>query len=76
MQARFESKRFPSVIVAALFALAVSLLLGGALGYALKPATMVSGPTHVVVVPAAQPSSTNPGDVGCQIVTHGNESIC
>jgi hypothetical protein len=74
MQARFESKRFPSVIVAALFALAVSLLLGGTLGYVLKPAMIVSGPTHFVVVPATQPGSADPGAPACETATHGN--IC
>ena len=70
MQARLEIKRFPSMLVAILFAVAVTLLLGGALGYALKPATTVSGPTHVIVVPASQLGGANPSDNACQFVDH------
>jgi hypothetical protein len=70
MQARLEMKRFPLTLVAVLFALAVMLLLGGTLGYALKPATTVSGPTHVIVVPASQLGGANISDNACQFIDH------
>ncbi|HSS94311.1 MAG TPA: hypothetical protein VLR46_10015 [Candidatus Dormibacteraeota bacterium] len=70
MQARLEVKRFPSMLFVVLFALAVTLLLGGALGYALKPATQVSGPTHVVVLPGTQPGPGYIGEDSCQFVGH------
>jgi hypothetical protein len=70
MQARLEIKRFPSMLVAILFALAVTLLLGGTLGYVLKPATTVSGPTHVIVVPASQLGGANLSDNACQFIDH------
>ena len=69
MQARLELNRFPTMFIAILFALAVTLLLGGVVGYALKPAAVVSGPTHIVVLPAAQPV---PSDDPCAHITHGN----
>lgn len=72
MQATLKSNRFPSVLVAILFALAVALLLGGAAGYLLKPATFVSGPTHVIVLPASQSTSTN-SDSACQRFNHVKE---
>jgi hypothetical protein len=70
MQARLEIKRFPSMLVAVLFGLAVTLLLGGTLGYVLKPVTSVSGPTRVIVVPASQLSGANSGDNACQFIDH------
>jgi len=70
MQARLEIKRFPSMLVAILFALTVTLLLGGALGYALKPVTTVTGPTHVIVVPASQLDGANSSDNACQFIDH------
>jgi hypothetical protein len=50
LQARLEIKRFPSMFVLIVFALAAALVLGGALGYTLKP-TSLSGPARVIVVP-------------------------
>jgi len=50
MQAQFVIRRSPTFLVSVLFALAVVMLLGGALGYLLKPANIVSGPARVVVV--------------------------
>lgn len=69
MQARLESNRFPSALVAILFALAVALLLGGTLGYMLKPATVVSGPAHVIVAPASQSSGAST-DAPCVFIDH------
>jgi hypothetical protein len=54
MQARLTINRFPSILVAIVFALAAALVLGGALGYVLKPVSTISGATKVLVV-------TNPG---------------
>jgi hypothetical protein len=50
-------RRSPSAIIAILFALAVTLLLGGTLGYVLKPATSTSAPARVVVLPSVGPGS-------------------
>ena len=55
MQARMEIRQFPTRVFAAL-AVAAALFGGGALGYSLKSPTVVSGPTHVVSVPAAAPA--------------------
>jgi len=52
MQARLELTRFPSILVAIVFALAAALVLGGAVGYVLKPASSTSG--GVIVVPYSQ----------------------
>jgi hypothetical protein len=73
MEARLAIKRSPSTFVAILFALAVTSLLGGTLGYTLKPATVISGPTHVIVLPAAQPNSAIPGSGQCPNV---NPTYC
>lgn len=54
MQAQLEIRRSPSTLFALIVMLAATLLLGGTLGYVFKPATFVSGPSHVVVVPAGQ----------------------
>ena len=68
MQSRLEMKRSPSAIIAILFALAVTLLLGGTLGYVLKAAP-TSVPTRVVVVPSNGPSSDYAVQP-CQWVNH------
>lgn len=52
MQARLSITRFPSFLVALVFALAAALILGGVLGYTLKPAVTLPGRTQVVVVHA------------------------
>ena len=70
MQARLQIKRYPSMLVAVIVALAASLLLGGTLGYVLKPATVVSGPSHVIVVPASQPNALNAGADTCVFINH------
>ena len=70
MQARLEIKRFPSMLFAIIFVLTATLLLGGALGYVLKPATVVSGPSHVIVVPASQPNDLNARDNTCVFINH------
>ena len=50
MQARLEIRRSPITAILVLFALAATLLLGGSLGYVLKPVSVVNTPARVVVV--------------------------
>lgn len=66
MQARLSLIRFPSFLVASAFALAAALILGGVLGYTLKPAVGIPGRTQVLVV--HDPATTVPSD-GCIWVT-------
>ncbi|MFY9614987.1 MAG: hypothetical protein WAT58_06270 [Candidatus Dormiibacterota bacterium] len=58
MQARLEVRQFPTRAFAAL-AVAAALVGGGAVGYALKAPTVVSGSTHVVTAPADPPAGQN-----------------
>ena len=61
MQARLSLVRFPSLFVAIVFAVATAILLGGVLGYTLKPAVVTPGRTQVIVVP----QSANPTYAPC-----------
>jgi hypothetical protein len=54
LQARLELKRFPLTSLLIVFAFAAALVLGGALGYTLKPTSAPSGPAHVIVMPDTQ----------------------
>jgi hypothetical protein len=54
MQARLEIRRFPSTLLVIVFALVATLVLGGALGYTLKPTSVTSGPLRVIAVPNDQ----------------------
>jgi hypothetical protein len=56
MQARLSINRFPTRVVALVVALFAALTLGGSLGYTLKPATVISGATHTIVVPVPAPA--------------------
>jgi hypothetical protein len=69
MQARLEIRRFPSMLVALIVAAVAALVIGAALGFAVKPATFVSGPTRVVVVSTGTTSS-NPSADSCVFVNH------
>ena len=69
MQARLEIKRFPSMLVAVIFVLAATLLLGGTLGYVLKPATVVSV-GHIVAAPASQPADLNANTDICVFINN------
>jgi predicted permease len=51
MQARI----FPVFLV---LAMVVALVVGGAIGYVVKPPSLVSGPTRYVMVIATSPTST------------------
>jgi hypothetical protein len=53
-----EIRQFPTHAFAAL-AFAAALVGGGAVGYMLKAPSVVSGPTHVVTVPADAPAGQN-----------------
>lgn len=72
MQARLSLIRFSSFLIASAFALAAALILGGVLGYTLKPAVAIPGRTQVLVVHEAAP--TAPSD-GCVWVTP-NRKAC
>ena len=50
MQARLQLNRFPTMLVSLIFALAAAIVLGGTLGYVLKPPTLVPGRTQVLVI--------------------------
>jgi Na+(H+)/acetate symporter ActP len=62
MQARLEINRFPSILVAIVFAVAAALVLGGALGYVLKPASTISGPARVIVLSDSQVGNAHAND--------------
>lgn len=63
MQARLQFTRFPVLLFSVIFALAAALVLGGVLGYVLKPTTIVPGRTQVLVVHDS--AGTNRGADGC-----------
>ncbi len=58
MQARLSFIRFPSSLVATVFALLAALILGGALGYTLKPTVLVPGRTQVLILHEQNTSGT------------------
>jgi len=62
MQARLEIRRFPSMLVALIVAAVAALVIGAALGFAVKPATFVSGPERVVVVSSDTSGSSSAND--------------
>jgi hypothetical protein len=53
MQAQLVVTRFPTNVARLAIALLAAVLLGAALGYALKPATIVAGRSHPVAVQAS-----------------------
>jgi hypothetical protein len=58
MQARLSFIRFPSFLVATVFALLAALILGGVLGYTLKPTVLLPGRTQVVILHEQNTSGT------------------
>ena len=70
MQARLEFRRYPGTLFAAALGVLMALLLGLALGYALKPPVVTTQPGKVVFV-AAQ--SYNPADNLCVFANHHKE---
>lgn len=73
MQARLEIRRFPSTLLVIVFALVAALLLGGALGYTLKPTSVTSGIPRVIVVHNDQPGNPSVTD-SCVFV--GKHKAC
>lgn len=66
MQARLDLKRFPSMLVVIVFALVAALLLGGAVGYMLKPNSAAQGqldhrPTTLPAYEYATPTLSKSG---------------
>ncbi|TMD42817.1 MAG: hypothetical protein E6I88_03350 [Chloroflexi bacterium] len=49
MQARLTYTRYPLMFVALFFAVAAALLLGGILGYELKPTTVIPSAPQIIV---------------------------
>jgi hypothetical protein len=70
MQARLELRRFPTTAESFILALVVALLIGGSVGYVLKPATAVSSPTRTVYVNQAQPAAYDSSGDSCIWVNH------
>jgi len=70
MQARLSFIRFPSFVVAAAFALVAALILGGVLGYTLKPSAIAAGRTQVIVV---HDTAVGPSTDACVWVTNGHK---
>lgn len=70
MQARLAINRFPSMFLAIVLGLAVALILGGALGYTLKPTSTTSVPARVIVVSSGQQSSTSADNACVWAGTH------
>jgi hypothetical protein len=63
MQARLALTRFPSTLFAVIFAVIAALILGGALGYSLKPTVSIPGRTQFIPVYAQ--NGTAPSDDAC-----------
>lgn len=61
MQAHLSVHRYPTRMAALLVALIAALTLGGFHGYTTKPATVVTGATHTIVVPVQAPVQGGPG---------------
>ena len=70
MQARLEIRRFPSTLLVIVFALVAALVIGGALGYTLKPTSVTSGPPRVIVVPTDQLDNPSVSDSCVFVGTH------
>jgi hypothetical protein len=67
MQARLEVQRFSVARILIAFGVAVALVIGLQLGYALKATTVITAPGKVVVV-SAQSSAAD--DNRCTFVNH------
>jgi hypothetical protein len=75
MQARLEIRRFPRAFVAFVLALAAALLLGGSLGYVLKPTTTVSGPSPTVVISSGQLGGASDNAYACDLINR-HPKVC
>jgi hypothetical protein len=72
MRARLGFDRLPPLLFSLIFALAAAMVLGGTLGYMLKPSTLVPGRTQVLVIHDNADSS--PGADPCQRI--GGHKAC
>ena len=76
MQAQLTVRRSPSILFFAVFVVAAAaLLLGGTLGYVLKPAATITAPARVIVVHDESPlfattDSLSPYSDGCVWAGH------
>jgi len=61
-----QIRRFPVRLAVVVLALIAALLIGGALGYTLKPLPVVNDSTRLVVVHDG--ATSNPNDFGCIVV--------
>lgn len=61
-----QATRFPSSVLAVVFALVAALVLGGAAGYALSPTKVIASPAHVVVLEGGPYTYDSP----CVFVNH------
>lgn len=71
MRARLHFDRLPPFLFSLIFALVAAMILGGTLGYVLKPSTLVQGRTQVLVIHDNVDSS--PGADAC-ISTNRNKA--
>jgi hypothetical protein len=71
MRARLRFDRLPPLLFPLIFALAAAMILGGTLGYVLKPSTLVPGRTQVLVIHDA--ADSGPGSDAC-ISTNRNKA--
>jgi hypothetical protein len=58
MQARLTYIRFPLTLMALFFVIGAALLLGGVLGYELKPATVAAGQSRIILEQPGPAAST------------------
>lgn len=78
MQAQLTFRRFPTTFFLMALAVIAALLLGGALGYVVRPATSVSAPARLVVVHDGSALYTSGGEragatQGCYMVNRVKE---
>jgi hypothetical protein len=71
LRARLGFDRLPPLLFSLIFALAAAMILGGTVGYVLKPPTLVPGRTQVLVIHDDVDSS--PGADAC-ISTNRNKA--
>ena len=76
MQAQLEIRRSSRALVALVLALAAALLVGGSLGYVLKPTTTVSGPSRTVVISSGQLGGASDNAYACDVINRHHLSMC
>ena len=70
VQARLEFTRFPTSVLAFVFALVLAALIGGMLGYVIRPATPGGETSRVVVIRSDQLVESNSRDNACVFIDH------